>query len=77
MPDIMRAVTIMIHLLFLHYMCLLPYLVARRIQTCPSLGSPHTVIPLQPQSPPSAPHTPTSTHIWTTSAHCTAAHPSP
>lgn len=59
-----------------HYR-LLPYLVARRIQTCPSLGSPHTVIPLQPQSPPSAPHTPTSTHIWTTSAHCTAAHPSP
>lgn len=56
---------------------LLPYLVARRIQTCPSLGSPHTVTPLQRQSLPSAPHTPTSTHIWTTSAPCTAARPSP
>lgn len=56
---------------------LLPYLVARRIQTCPSLGSPHTVTPLQLQSPPSARHTPTSTRIWTTSAPCTAARPSP
>lgn len=56
---------------------LLPYLVARRIQTCPSLGSPHTVTPLQRQSLPSAPHTPTSTRIWTISAPCTAARPSP
>lgn len=56
---------------------LLPYLVARRIQICPSLGSPRTVTPLQLQSLPSAPHTPTSTRIWTTSAPCTAARPSP
>lgn len=56
---------------------LLPYRVAPRIRTCPSLGSPRTGTLLLPQSPLSALHIPTSTRTWTTSALCTAAHPSP
>ena len=46
---------------------LLPYLVAPRIQTCPSSGSPLTGTPLQLLSPPSALRTPTSIPTWTTS----------
>lgn len=54
-----------------HYR-LLPYLVVQRIQTCPSSGSPPIGTPLQPRSPPSALHTPTSTPTWTTSDPFTA-----
>lgn len=62
---------------FSFYLGLLPYLVAQRIRTCPSLGSPHTGTPLQLLSPLSALHIPTSTLTWTISGLCIAAHPSP
>ena len=62
---------------FSFYLGLLPYLVAPRIPTCPSSGSPRIGIPLQLLSPPSALRIPTSTPTWTTSGPCTAARRSP